>query len=90
MKIVSLFSGAGGLDIGFQNAGFDIIWANEYDKEIWDTYRHNHPKTFLDTRSIVDIATDEVPDCDGIIGGCLLYTSPSPRDVEECRMPSSA
>jgi len=38
MKIVSFFAGAGGLDLGFQNAGFDVIWANEYDKEIWETY----------------------------------------------------
>ena len=32
MKIVSLFSGCGGLDLGFEKAGFDVIWANEYDK----------------------------------------------------------
>ncbi|SMG64931.1 modification methylase HaeIII (cytosine-specificmethyltransferase HaeIII) [methanotrophic bacterial endosymbiont of Bathymodiolus sp.] len=69
MKIVSFFSGAGGLDLGFKKAGFDVIWANEYDKEIWETYRRNHPKTILDQRSIVDIPGDEVPDCDGIIGG---------------------
>ena len=34
MKIVSFFSGAGGLDLGFQQAGFNVIWANVYDKEI--------------------------------------------------------
>ncbi len=69
MKIVSFFSGAGGLDLGFQKAEFDIIWANEYDKEIWETYEKNHPNTILDKRSIVNIPADEVPDCDGIIGG---------------------
>ncbi len=69
MKIVSFFSGAGGLDLGFQKAGFDIIWANEFDKEIWETYKKNHPKTILDKRSIVNIPAEEVPDCDGIIGG---------------------
>lgn len=69
MKIVSFFAGAGGLDLGFQKAGFDVIWANEYDKEIWETYQKNHSKTFLDKRSIVDIPANEVPDCDGIIGG---------------------
>ena len=36
MKIVSFFAGAGGLDLGFEKAGFDLIWANEYDKEIWE------------------------------------------------------
>lgn len=69
MNIVSFFSGAGGLDLGFQQAGFNVIWANEYDKEIWETYEKNHPKTFLDKRSIVNIPSDEVPECDGIIGG---------------------
>lgn len=68
-KLISLFSGAGGLDLGFQQAGFDIIWANENDKTIWETYRHNHPNTFLDTRSVKDIKSEEIPECDGIIGG---------------------
>lgn len=69
MKIVSFFAGAGGLDLGFKKAGFNVIWANEYDKEIWETYEKNHPETILDKRSIVDIPAEEVPDCDGIIGG---------------------
>jgi len=69
MKIVSFFSGAGGLDLGFEQAGFDIIWANEYDKDIWETYEKNHHHTFLDKRSITEIKASEVPDCDGIIGG---------------------
>jgi DNA (cytosine-5)-methyltransferase 1 len=68
-KIVSLFSGAGGLDLGFHNAGFATVWANEYDKTIWDTFRHNFPNTTLETRSITDVAAEEVPDCDGVIGG---------------------
>lgn len=69
MKVVSFFAGAGGLDLGFEQAGFDVIWANEYDKEIWETYEKNHKNTILDRRSIVDIPSLEVPDCDGIIGG---------------------
>lgn len=69
MKIASFFSGAGGLDLGFKKAGFDVVWANEYDKDIWKTYQNNHPETILEKRSIVDIDADEVPDCDGIIGG---------------------
>ncbi len=55
MKIVSLFSGAGGLDLGFEKAGFKIIWANENDPEIWETYEYNFPKVILDKRSIVEI-----------------------------------
>jgi len=69
MKIVSLFSGAGGLDRGFEQAGFTTMWANEYDKDIWETIENNFPETELDKRSITEIPTDEIPECDGIIGG---------------------
>jgi len=68
-KIVSFFSGAGGLDLGFEKAGFNIDWANEFDKDIWATFKKNHPEAYLDQRSITDIPEDEVPECDGIIGG---------------------
>ena len=69
MKIVSFFSGSGGLDLGFEKSGFDVVWANEYDKCIWETYEKNHPNTVLDRRSITDIDSSEVPNCEGIIGG---------------------
>lgn len=69
MKLVSLFAGAGGLDLGFVQAGFDVVWANEFDKDIWETYKKNHQNTILDGRSIVDIPSTDIPDCDGIIGG---------------------
>jgi len=68
MKLISLFAGAGGMDLGFKKAGFNIIWANEYDNTIWETYRNNH-STYLDERDIRKIASSEIPDCDGIIGG---------------------
>ena len=67
MKIVSLFSGAGGLDKGFEEAGMEIVWANEFDKKIHPTFKKNFPNTTLDTRSITDIKTKEIPRCDGII-----------------------
>ena len=69
MRVASFFSGAGGLDRGFENAGFNIIWANEFDSSIWDTFRVNFPHAFLDTRSIVNVPSLDVPDVDGIIGG---------------------
>ena len=47
MKIISLFSGCGGLDLGFEKAGFDIPVANEFDKNIWKTFEINHPQTKL-------------------------------------------
>jgi DNA (cytosine-5)-methyltransferase 1 len=69
LKIVSLFSGCGGLDLGFEKSGFEIIWANEFDKTIWDTFTSNFPNTPLDKRSITDIPLSEIPKADGIIGG---------------------
>ena len=69
MKLATFFAGAGGLDLGFSDAGFDVIWANEYDKSIWETYEKNHEGVYLDKRSITDVPTNEVPECDGIIGG---------------------
>jgi DNA (cytosine-5)-methyltransferase 1 len=68
-KIVSLFAGCGGLDIGFNNAGFETIWANEFDKTIWETFEKNFPETKLDKRSILDVPVSDIPECDGIIGG---------------------
>lgn len=69
MKIVSFFSGCGGLDLGFEQAGFNVIWANEFDKQIHETYSRNHPKTFLSKKDIRDLSLSEIPDCDGFIGG---------------------
>ncbi|CAA6810157.1 MAG: DNA-cytosine methyltransferase (EC [uncultured Sulfurovum sp.] len=69
MNIISLFSGAGGLDLGFEKAGFQTIWANEYDKEIWETFENNFMNTILDRRSIVNIPSSEIPQTLGLIGG---------------------
>ncbi|MCD5425849.1 MAG: DNA cytosine methyltransferase [Methanosarcinaceae archaeon] len=69
IKIVSLFSGAGGLDLGFHQAGFETIFANEFDKTIWDTFEYNFPNIYLDKRNIIDIPSSDVPDSIGIIGG---------------------
>jgi len=41
MKAISLYSGAGGLDVGFVKAGFDILWANDFDKMACETYKNN-------------------------------------------------
>lgn len=69
MKLVSLFTGAGGLDLGFEKAGFHVVWANEFDKAIWETFEYNFPHTKLDRRSITEVQSHEVPDADGFIGG---------------------
>ena len=70
MKVISLFSGCGGLDLGFEHAGFEIPVANEYDKTIWSTFKENHPKTHLIEGDIRKVNETEFPaDVDGIIGG---------------------
>lgn len=87
-RVVSLFSGAGGLDKGFEQAGFDIIWANEYDSTIWETFQYNFPDTFLEKRSISDVPSTDVPDCIGIIGGppCQSWSEAgSLRGIDDAR-----
>lgn len=69
MKIASLFTGAGGLDLGFKKAGFETVWANEFDPVIWDTFEHNFPNIPLDKRSITDVKGSDIPQIHGIIGG---------------------
>ena len=66
-KVVSLFSGIGGFDIGFQNAGFDIIWANDFDKYACETYKANVSQNIVcdDIRNQLD----KIPQHDILIGG---------------------
>ena len=42
MNVVSFFAGCGGLDLGFEQAGFNVIWANDIEKSIVKTYTINH------------------------------------------------
>lgn len=67
--VVSLFCGAGGLDEGFRQAGFCVIWANEVDASLHPTYTANHPDTQLDGRSLDQIDSQDIPSADGVIGG---------------------
>lgn len=69
LTVISLFSGAGGLDKAFELEGFKTLWANEYDKKIYPTFKHNFPTVGLDTRSITEIQPIDIPLSDGIIGG---------------------
>lgn len=69
LNLTSLFAGCGGLDLGFRQAGFKIVWANEWDKDIWQTYEKNHSNIYLDRRDIRHIPSTDIPDCIGIVGG---------------------
>ncbi|WP_426579028.1 DNA cytosine methyltransferase [Bacillus altitudinis] len=68
MKIVSLFSGAGGMDLGFIKAGHEIIWANDIYEKAIETYRNNIGDHIINA-DIKDISSEQIPDCDMIIGG---------------------
>ncbi|MCI6861451.1 MAG: DNA cytosine methyltransferase [Prevotella sp.] len=68
MKVVSLFSGAGGLDLGFIRAGHEIVWANDLYADAVKTYKHNIGGHIVE-RDIRDILSEEIPDCDIVIGG---------------------
>lgn len=93
MKLISLFSGCGGLDLGFEKAGFEIPVANEFDKTIWETFKINHPKTHLiegDVRQVkkADISQFVGQEVDGIIGGppCQSWSEAgSLRGIEDAR-----
>ena len=69
MRVCSLFSGIGGIDLGFQQAGFDIVWANEFDKDAAATYRHNFGSEYLVEKDIRKVDVSEIPDFDVLVAG---------------------
>ncbi len=69
MRVCSLFSGIGGIDLGFQQAGFDIVWANEFDKDAATTYRLNFGNDHLIEKDIRKIEEDQIPDFDVLVAG---------------------
>ncbi len=70
MALISLFSGAGGLDLGFHRAGFRTAVANEFDPKICPTFRLNFPDVCLIEGDIRNINESYYPEgIDGIIGG---------------------
>lgn len=68
MKVVSLFSGAGGLDYGFHMAGHEVIWANDLYEDAVETYRKNMENHIV-CEDISKIDAKNIPDCDIVIGG---------------------
>ena len=55
MRVIDLFSGVGGMSLGFSQAGFDIVFANEYNESIASSYKKNHQNTVVSTTSIIDM-----------------------------------
>lgn len=66
-KMVSLFSGCGGLDRGFEDAGFDVIWANDFDSDAQAVYKLNLGE--IDGRDILTVSEGDIPDCDILTAG---------------------
>lgn len=68
MTVSGFFAGVGGIEIGFRQAGFDIVWSNEIDEKASKTFRKNHSNLLI-TDDIHNISSDSVPDTDIIVGG---------------------
>jgi len=68
LKIISLFAGAGGLDLGLIKSGHDVIWANDNDKDACETYGYNIGKHIV-CDDISNIKLIDIPDADVVIGG---------------------
>lgn len=69
MNVCSLFAGIGGIDLAFQQAGFEIVWANEIDEDACKTYRYNFPNTILTECDIRKINADDIPNFDILTAG---------------------
>lgn len=68
-KVISFFSGVGGIDLGFEQSGnFEVIYANEIDHNARKTYESNF-NLKVDHRDIRDVSVDEVPDADVLLAG---------------------
>ena len=69
MKLASLFAGIGGIDLGFEQAGFEPIWANEIDIYASKTFKLNHKKSTLIVDDICNIKATAIPTVDVLAGG---------------------
>jgi DNA (cytosine-5)-methyltransferase 1 len=86
MKVVSLFSGCGGLDLGFKRAGFDIIWANDNFPDACETYKREFGNHIL-CEDIFKVNLNKIPKADVIIGGppCQGFSGVGKRDPKDDR-----
>nr|WP_315468502.1 DNA cytosine methyltransferase [uncultured Undibacterium sp.] len=89
MKAISLFSGAGGMDVGFKKAGFEIVAAIELDKHACETFRANHPETNL-LEGNIDVRGSELDsykNIDVVFGGppCQGFSVAGKMDPEDPR-----
>ncbi len=70
IRAVSLFCGAGGMDLGFAKAGFDIVWANDFNRVACATHARNFGQVEIRCGSIMDFDyRRDIPDCELVFGG---------------------
>lgn len=86
IKVLGLFSGCGGLDLGFKQAGYDIIWANDILKDACETYKLNIGNHIIN-EDITKINLETIPSADVIIGGppCQGFSGIGKRDPNDDR-----
>lgn len=86
IKVVSLFSGGGGLDLGFKKAGYDIVWAVDNNPNAVETYRVNLGNHII-CADITKIAPSTIPRAAVVIGGppCQSFSLAGKRNVEDAR-----
>lgn len=86
MKTISLFAGAGGLDYGFKNAGFNIIWANDIDKNACETHSR-WSNSIIVNEDIKKIDISSIPKTDVVLGGfpCQGFSLAGPRKIDDSR-----
>ncbi|MCL2124639.1 MAG: DNA (cytosine-5-)-methyltransferase [Oscillospiraceae bacterium] len=82
-RMVSLFSGCGGLDLGFKQSGFNVVWANDFDADAQAVYDLNveMDEVKIDPRDILTIGEDEIPEADIITAGfpCQPFSNAGSR-----------
>ena len=68
-KVCSLFAGIGGIDLAFEQTGYEIVWANEVDSDACKTYRRNFPNTLLSEKDIRKVDVVDIPNFDVLTAG---------------------
>lgn len=85
-KSISLFCGAGGLDIGFHNAGIKTVWANDFNHDACETYK-KWSRAKVVEGDIGKVDFNDLPDVDVILGGfpCQGFSLAGPRKIDDSR-----
>ena len=88
LKVGSLFSGIGGIDLGFMQAGFEIAWAIDNDRDACITYRNNFPGCNLIEKDLREVDFSQLDDIDILAAGfpCQPFSVMGyQRGFKDCR-----